>query len=111
MEKSIVITKEMVTKTILFGACRVPEIVTRIEQIPQSDLLWEERMLPIKGVDLRIPLWTLSGYGYGAGAGDGDGAGYGYGDGYGDGDGDGAGYGDGAGAGYGSGYGYGYGDG
>ena len=89
MENSIVITKEMVTKTILFGACRVPEIGTRIEQIPQSDLLWAERMLPIKGVDLRIPLWILSGYGSGSGDGYGYGAGAGYGDGYGDGDGDG----------------------
>ena len=70
MEKSIIITKIMVAKTILFGACseRIPTVGQSVNRLSQSDLIWAERMLPIKGLKLDVPLWTLSGYGSGDGS-------------------------------------------
>ena len=102
MEKGV-ITKEDVAKVILFGACsnRIPKVGTRLENLPTSDLIWAERLLPIKGFKNRLPLWCLSGSGSGSG--------YGYGSGYGSGSG--SGYGSGSGDGSGSGSGYGSGDG
>ena len=82
MEKSIVVTKEMAVKAILFGACKVPEVGSRISQYTQSDLIWAEQLLPIKKVVIDVPLWTLSGYGSGYGYGYGDGSGYGSGEKY-----------------------------
>ena len=95
MGKSLIVTKEMAVKTILFGACKVPAVGNRIAGFSQSELIWAEQMLPINGLKLKIPLWAMSGSGYG----DGDGYGYGSSSGYG------SGYGDGDGSGYGSGYG------
>ena len=93
MEKVLTITKEIAAKVLLFGACRAPKVGSRIDEQSQSDLIWAERMLPIKGIKIDVPLWTISVYGSGSGSG------YGYGYGYGSGDG------------YGDGYGYGYGSG
>ena len=78
-----VITKEDVAKVILFGACsdRIPKVGTRLESLPTSDLIWAERLLPIKGFKNKLPLWVLSGSGSGDGYGYGYGSGYGYGDG------------------------------
>ena len=106
-----VIDKYDVAKVILFGACldRIPKVGTNIKDFSTSDLIWAERLLPIKGFKNILPLWWCSGSG--------DGYGYGSGDGYGSGSGSGYGYGYGSGDGYGSGsgsgscYGYGYGSG
>ena len=108
MEKGV-ITKEDVAKVILFGACsnRIPKVGTRLENLPTSDLIWAEQLLPISGFKNRLPLWVCSGSGYGSGSGDGSG----YGSGDGSGDGSGSGYGSGSGDGSGSGSGSGSGDG
>ena len=84
MEKGV-ITKEDVAKVILFGACsnRIPKVGTRLENLPTSDLIWAEQLLPISGFKNRLPLWVCSGYGSGYGDGYGSGDGYGNGDGYG----------------------------
>ncbi len=117
MEKELIVTKEIAAKAILFGACKVPTVGNRMGQFSTSDLLWAERMMPIKGIISRIPLWCLSetgdgnGYGDGNGNGYGNGYGYGNGNGYGDGNGYGNGYGDGYGNGNGNGNGDGYGNG
>ena len=111
MDKSLIVTKEIAVKALLFGACRIPKIGSKIEEYSQSDLIWAERL----GIKLKELLWikSVDGSGDGSGYGSGDGSGYGYGDGSGSGYGDGYGYGygDGSGSGYGDGSGYGYGSG
>lgn len=103
------LTKEMVIKVVLYGACRIPEESMDIADIKQQDLIWAENN--IMGLpEFDLPVWCMSNSGFGYGNGYGYGYGYGFGNGYGDGDGDSDGYGDGYGNGYGDGYGFGYGD-
>jgi hypothetical protein len=113
----VVVTAEMVEAARARDACHLPEVGTRLADLPSADLEWAESagiltpdharaVLESEGAEVRGQP-TLAGLGYGYG----DGLGYGYGDGYGDGHGYGygSGYGDGSGSGDGSGYGYGYG--
>ena len=68
-----VMTKELVLRTVLFGACRdrIPDVGTPISRLSQSDLIWGERILTKKErASLVIPVWCSGdGYGYGSGYG------------------------------------------
>lgn len=68
MGKELIVTKKIAAKAILFGACKVPSVGSRISEFSTSDLVWAEQMLPIKGFELKLPLWVLSGSGSGYGS-------------------------------------------
>ena len=92
------ITREMVQRVALHGACYVPKLGRPISSIPQRHLIWVDEIV-LSQDDRRklpIPLWALSGSGYGEGSGEGSvyGSVEGYGEGYGDGSGYGEGYGE-----------------
>ncbi len=106
------VTRDIVIRCILFGACKIPKVGDLFNAYSFSELVWAERIFsPTELKAFRVPLWVLSGYGSGYGYGDGSGYGYGSGSGYGYGSGSGYGYGYGSGYGYGYGYGDGYGSG
>ena len=98
MDRSVIVTKDLAIKTVLLGACRIPQVGKSIKEFSFDDLIWADTKKELKEKK-SLPLWTLgsygygSGYGYGYGYGSGDGSGYGSGSGDGDGSGDGSGYG------------------
>lgn len=52
----LVVTAELRSKALQFGACYVPEVGTAIEDIPVWDLVWAECL----GECLLLPLWVYS---------------------------------------------------
>ena len=73
MERSLIVTKELAIRAVLFGACRIPMVGKSIKDFSQPDLIWAERILSIKErKKIGLPLWVLGsgygdGYGYGSG--------------------------------------------
>jgi hypothetical protein len=91
---NLVVTAEHVRRARNVGACEVPKIGTRVEELKYSQCVWAEDnsiLSPNEIASLPSPLWTLAS----SGSGDGYGSGYGYGSGSGSGSGYGSGSGDG----------------
>ena len=44
MGEGVIVTKALSFRAVLFGACRIQSVGTRLSELSQSDLLWAERI-------------------------------------------------------------------
>lgn len=64
------VTKDIVIRAILFGACKTPAVGTPVSVFSSDELSWAECLFTQKEMNVfERPLWTLSGYGSGDGSG------------------------------------------